>query len=357
MSEDCSIYNCLVEEDIPYKTADGSTHKAKHDWSLRFSYDGITLCDVERHFDLQTVYNTNYSADKYKYEFGSISPCNETASGTRTGYLEESISGNVALIMYADLENSVYLVKRITENITSSVSKQNPFHYFTLYSTQDSIAYFMELTKTQTITYELYKSGVIIKSVGGGTKTSTSTAQPVVWPQPSSKSMFFLAVPEYKWLEVSFFYWYNDPSDVGFAPCYYGFLTGDGVGILTGYERALKDGGKDFFYPDWIRDFAFIGVPPIHNLWATEAQARFSNILGGPINPDCAKATSSDYNIGMWISSEIIGNYIKYADTDFYSFFLPEVEKTLNNLGNQEITDTFLNAVNGATTCYPISLL
>jgi len=348
VAEDCSIYNCLVQEDIPFTIEDGRTHIAKHYWDVRLSWNGLELLDVKRNFYLATAYNTKYDAEKYKYVLGSITPCGATSSGTITGQMSESVSGQVSQIMYADLEHDVYLVRKQTETHTSRVEQQNPFQVFTLYATVQLIAYFMQIDSTIDVDFTLYVKGQPVASFAKDTVKKINTAQPVVWPQPSSKSMFFLAAPGYEWLKASWFYWYNDPGDIGYAPCYEGFLTGDGVGIMNGYKRAETDGGKDFFYPDWIRDYMFVGCPPFHSLMAAEAYERFYNVLGGPVSKRCAAPFKTTLNANLWVTQDIIGNYIKYADHDFYSFFLPEVEQVINNLGNTEIKQLFDAAVAAA---------
>lgn len=347
MSEDCSIYNCEIGEE-KFKTSDKQVYTARHEWDLVFSWNNIELCKVTRRFNLETTFNMKYEADKYKSAFGSISPCNPTSTGSLGGAMSERIEGQCSLIMYADLEHDVYLIRKQAERHASSVTEQNPFHYFNLYATQDSIAYFMDLQKAVDVEFALYIGGVKKYSFIKPTVTSTHSAQPVVWPLPGSKSMFFLAAPGYEWMDITGFYSYNDPSDLGYSPCYTGFMTGDGVGMLTGYSRAEKDGGKDFFYPQWMRDSVFVGQGYFHTVMQQEAAKRFLNVLGGPISEICAAPFTEAFNIGMWISEAIIGNYIKYADHDFYSFFLPEVEQVINNLGNAEIKQLFDAAVAAA---------
>lgn len=258
--------------------------------------------------------------------------------------------------MYADIENSVYLIRKQNEVIGSSCAYQNPFHYLDPYGGTDSVAYFPRLTKNKTVTFELWIKGELKVTKAGIAKTESYNPQPLVWPAPSSKAAFFFGAAEYEWLNDTFFYWYNDPADVGYAPCYTGPISGEGVGMLTGYSKAVSDGGKDFFCPPWMREFVFVGVPPFHNLIGAEADARFSNALGGPISEICAAPFERNLNIDLWVSQGIVGNYQRYADNDFYSFYLPEIKEAINNIGNQEITQAFLATVEGADICFPICI-
>lgn len=349
MSTDCSLYTCQIGT-APFVTSDGRNYKAKHDWNLSFSFDGVSLCSVNRAFQISTAFAQTHSASIYVSDAGSVSPCNQTTTGTITPSFSESVNGYVCQIMYADIENSVYLVRKQQENITSSCTYQNPFHYLESYGGIDSVAYFPTLTRSKTITFELWINGEVkvIKPDEPTASTATLTPQPLVWPVPSSEASFFLGAAGYEWLNETFFYWYNDPSDRGWFPCLNDPTSSPG---LTGYSKAESDGGKDFFIAPWLRDFAFVGVPPFQNLIAAEAVERFRNFFGGNINPDCAAPFEKTLNIDLWVSQDIVGNYLKYADKDFYSFYLPEIKQVLNSYN---LPTGFLE---GVDVCFPLCLL
>lgn len=354
MSTDCSIYNCNTNEKGSVVTQDDRDHIAKHDWKLKLNFDGVTLCDIERKFELNTKYGLTTTIGKLTKVSGDITACNQVNTGTLNGNITESIKGFSTTILYADLENKMYLIKKNVEEHKFTSRQQNPFVFWGGYNSQNSIAYFLYGTRTKYTEYVLTINGVVVWSKETESAEFKYEPQPIVWPLPSHKASFYTGAEEYKWLNETYFYNYNDPSDVGFSPCYTGPITGDGVGMLYGYQRALDDGGKDFFYPKWVRDYAF-NESWIHELWKQEATYRFTNRLGGQISTTCAKGFETDYMITPAISSAIYGNYVHIGDSDFWSFYLPELKETVNKLGNDEIKTRFDKAIDGENYYHDLS--
>lgn len=359
MSDAClTAYPCETKDTASLITKQANIPKTVHSWDLKIDLDGISLFDISREFSIiANVTTTSDAAFAFKTGYDTWFCELEHEAEPITGAFSENIHGFATQIMYADIENEVYLLRKQEETITSTYTTQNPFKYLSPFGGMEALAFFPKLGKVKTVTYLLYIRGMQVFSSVPIVKNTAHVTTPIVWPMPGSTSTFRLKDPEYDWLNQTFFYWYNDPADMGYAPCNSGSISGLGEGTITGYEMALADGGKDFFYPQWIRDNAFVESELFHALFRTEAMHRFYDFIGGSINASCAKPYTTTFNVNLWISEAIIGNYIKYADFDFYSFFLPEVKQVINNLGNKEITDAFLAATKESTTCYPISLL
>lgn len=352
---DCSKYTCTIDS-APFTTRDDTDYTAGHKWALELRVAEMILCDINRDFLISSKFRKTYSAEMYAPDSNAMSgysPCGLVTSGSITPSFSENVSGSAASIMYADIENDVYLLRRVRETATTTCSYQNPFKYREAYGDLESVAYFPSMLINQTISYELWIRGSLVKEIAGEQKAFTPTIQPIVWPMPSSNAAFFLGAPGYEWMNDTFFYWYNDPNDIGWPPCRDGSSESSG---LTGFEKAFSDGGKDFFYAPWVRDNCFKDVSAVHEIWAKEAEIRFRAIYGGVYKPECAAAFSEDYKLYLWISQDIVGNYIKYADKDFYSFYLPEIKEAINSVGNQEITQAFLATVEGAGVCFPICI-
>ena len=354
-NDECSRYWCVIDE-APFTTKDDSVFHADHSWGLDYTFAGIHLCGIKRRFKIRTRFNRSYSADFYASTKDGLSPCNFAASGHINHLFSERAEGFISHILYADLEHHFYIVRKQEELLYSNYKAQSPFRYIGAYGSKESVAYFIDIRNTVTVKYKIILRGDVLHEFYAGETVLTPYVQPIVWPPPESSASFFIGAPGYEWMVDDFFYWYNDPGDIGPFPCGSSQVSGLSPG-LTGYTKALDDGGKDFFYPPWIRSSFFAGVDQVHRLWSDEAEMRFRNSLGAKDGNECAKPYERDHTFGLLVKQDIIGNYIKYADKDFYSFFLPEVNQQLNKLGNQEITDAFLEAVNGATTCYPIGIL
>lgn len=362
MSLTCDEYTCNTGNKGTINVRNNRVYGHTHDWGLKFNItDAINVVDVTRKFNIKTTYNnTTTSVNKLITTSNGVSACDQKDSGTLTGEISESIYGSVGAILYADIPNHVYLLKKTVENHTFTSDQQNPFVYFSLYCTVRSIAYFLQATKSKNYVYELWVHDKLVWSHNTELITTKYEPLPIVWPQPGSSSMFFNGAPEYAWMNDTWFYWYNNPSDVGFAPCNEkGYISGLGEGTLTGYSIALADGGKDFFYPNWIRE-NFLVNSWIHNLWKLEAERRFYNVLGGKISKTCAAAFEEDFNLYPEISNEIYGNFIRIGDLDFWSFHLNEIEQVINNLGNADITKSFNDAFAGTKDdliYYPIGVI
>lgn len=353
MSEYCDRFTCNTGNTLPFPTYEKTNPVIQHSWNLKFTMDSIELADIKRTFKISTSIETTSSCNIYTQTLQDVAPCEPVSNTKITPYFNDKVVGNFSIILYADFENHVYLLNRIYEDNKITASVQNPFEYLMPYGKQSSVAYFPILTQKTQSTYELWIQGVLVKQYIGMETSNELELQPLVFPMPSSDAYFFIGAPGYEWMINNFFYWYNDPSDIGWPPCFSGQSSSLG---MTGFSKAESDGGKDFFYPPWIRDNVFLDFDQYHRIYRAEAADRFINLIGGVYSEVCGAAFTKTYDFIVPNKQDIIGNYIKIADLDFYSFYLPEIKEAINNIGNPEITQAFLSVVEGADVCFPICI-
>lgn len=318
------------------------SHIAKHEQELSLQLSGMDIYKIKRTFDLKTKVFESSKPSGLISSGGTVIACGEeTINSSIVPSLSETITGTSASILYCDIINNVFLVEEQTASSTLSHTVQNPFVYVSNNgATAKSVAYFPKQSIVNNKRYYLKIKGATVFEHKVDEKTYSMEITPIVWPVPSSKAAFFLGAPEYDWMNITGFYNYNDPKDLGFAPCV-DVVSGGGEGLLTGYEKAFADGGKDFFYPQWVRDRFLVGSE-IHNFWKFEAEKRFYNRLGGIVDKElCGAAYKMNYDMPITVSNDFCGNYLKDGDKEFYSFIVKSIDKVIVSLGSEEIKKSF----------------